>query len=218
VPKPDKRQYSRILLVEGADDLFAITHLMSAHVPWPNEPEKWPVFVEVAGGVNKDIVNAGLRAEIKAAHVDTLGVVLDADEDSRARYRSVREQCVSLFPEMPVGLPSEGLVVENEDRRFGVWLMPDNRLEGGLESFLKHLVPAGKERLWSLAVESVDRARALGSDCKDAHLSKAELYTWMAWQDPPGQNPGVALSRNVLNPHLPSAAPFVAWFKNLYRL
>jgi hypothetical protein len=49
-------------------------------------------------------------------------------------------------------------------------------------------------------------------------LPKAFLYTWLAWQDEPGQHPGAALTRKILDPHAASAVPFVNWFRQLYVL
>ncbi len=34
---------------------------------------------------------------------------------------------------------------------------------------------------------AVADARSLGAPCIEAHVSKANIYTWLAWQDPPGR-------------------------------
>jgi hypothetical protein len=49
-------------------------------------------------------------------------------------------------------------------------------------------------------------------------MDKANLYTWLAWQDEPGQTPGHALTRKILDPSSPSALSFVKWFMALYSL
>jgi hypothetical protein len=94
--------------------------------------------------------------------------------------------------------------------------MPDNESEGCTEVFLRHLVPAQAETSWQHAVQSVIGARELGAPCRECHLPKAHLYTWLAWQDPPGQSPGIALTKKILDPTAPSAARFVTWFRLLY--
>jgi len=58
----------------------------------------------------------------------------------------------------------------------------------------------------------------MGAACHESHVPKAELYTWMAWQEPPGQSPGLALTQRILDPQAKYAGPFVRWFRELYRL
>ena len=145
--------------------------------------------------------------------------MLDADLHVGGRYERIRQLCATLFPSLPGQLSQGGLVVENEDeKRFGVWLMPDNRSQGDLETFLRYLVPDAQEHLWQLACESVTAAVAGGAKCRDSHVPKANLYTWLAWQDPPGQSPGLALTKKILDPQSKYAESFVNWFKELYRL
>jgi hypothetical protein len=116
-------------------------------------------------------------------------------------------------------MPTDGLIIENLDgKRFGVWLMPDNKSAGDLETFLRYLIPHDQEPLWKLACASVTTAKASGAFCHDSHISKANLYTWLAWQEPPGQSPGLALTRKILDPQSPYAGAFVAWFKELYQV
>jgi hypothetical protein len=93
------------------------------------------------------------------------------------------------------------------------------RLRGRcLETFLRYLVPDDAEIVWRHATEAVASARNLGARCRESHLPKAELYTWLAWQDPPGFSPGRALTKKILDPHSEHATPFVKWFRDLYQL
>jgi len=149
----------------------------------------------------------------------TLGILLDADTNAQARYQSVRHLCVGTFPRLPQEIPPEGLVTENEDeKRLGLWIMPDNASGGTLETFLRFLVPENSAALWEHATASVTIARTLNAACRESHIGKANLYTWLAWQDPPGQSGGRALTQNILDPHSPNSAAFVKWFRDLYQL
>jgi hypothetical protein len=58
--------------------------------------------------------------------------------------------------------------------------MPDNTSEGTLETFLRFLVPESSAPLWAHATESVATARTLGASCRETHVGKANLYTWLA--------------------------------------
>src|SRR5207237_1261475 len=111
-----------------------------------------------------------LSTQIKTPNLDCLGVMLDADTKPMGRYRRLRNICLEYFPSLPEELPQGGLVVSNADGlRFGVWIMPDNVSEGGLEIFLRNLVPQSSERLWQHAMHSVESARQMGAPCRDVH-------------------------------------------------
>lgn len=215
----DRRDHSNLLIVEGQDDKFSIIGLMEHHVAWPDKREDCPVYIEVGSSAEEILKQGYLTAQIKASHIQAVGVMLDADANAHGRYHKIRNLCSQLFPDLPAEIKQDGLIISNGDqKRFGVWLMPDNISDGCLETFLKYLVPDTSETVWQHAVESVAHARDLGASCRESHLPKAELYTWLAWQDPPGYSPGRALTQRVLDPRSPHAAPFVNWFKGLFQL
>lgn len=206
-----------LLLVEGTKDLFAIQALMQAHVPWSKDRKQWPARLEDMKGVEELLKAGAISARLKTPGLSILGVILDADKSAASRYQKVRHRCAELFPNLPETMPPEGLITDNGEKCFGLWIMPDNVADGDLETFLKFLVPGENAPLWKLATESVDRAIATGAACK-GHETKAGLYTWLAWQKDPGQSPGLALTAKVLDPTSSSATPFVTWFKSLYQL
>lgn len=214
-----KRDFRKILLVEGNDDKHSVIGLMKHHTSWPEDRNLWPVWVEVGNSVSELLAEGYLTSELKAKNVEIVGLMLDADINSEGRYQRIHQLCKGLFPEIPEQLPSDGLVIENEEKkRFGVWIMPNNQIAGDLETFLRSLVPDEQERIWKLACESVLNARYAGAKCRDVHVPKANLYTWLAWQDSPGQAPGVALTQKLLDPQSEAAKPFVSWFKMLYNV
>ncbi len=213
-----KRDYPNILIVEGVDDKHSVIGLMKDHTNWPEERRLWPVWVEVGNSVDQILAAGYLTTEIKASNAKTLGVMLDADIHMAGRYQRIRQLCATLFPSLPDELPQTGLVIENDEKRFGVWLMPDNTSQGDLETFLRYLVPDAQEYTWQLACDSVAAAVSGGAKCRDCHVPKANLYTWLAWQDPPGQSPGLALTKKILDPQSKYGDSFVQWFKELYRL
>jgi hypothetical protein len=207
------------MIVEGFDDRHSVVGLMKAHVDWPKEERFWPVHIHMGNGAEEILADGVLTAYLLGSTVKTFGVVLDADAKPKGRYDSIRSNCIGMFPDLPKHLPPEGVVVENLDgHRFGVWIMPDNTTEGCLENFLKLLVPPGCKAVWDHAEESVKNAQKLGCNLVGNNLAKAVLYTWLAWQETPGQSPGIALTMKVLDPTNPAAASFVQWFRRLYQL
>lgn len=211
------------LIVEGHDDLHSVCGLMRAHIGWPapgpKSADESPVFITAGGGAEKILEKGYILAKLKEPTIQILGIMLDADADPQGRYQSIRNQCVDVFPKLPKTITDSGVISANDDpKRIGIWIMPDNLVAGSVELFLQYLVPNDSENTWKHAVSSVETARSMGAGCRDQHIPKANLYTWLAWHDPPGQSPGIALTKKILDPHSASAKPFVEWFKKLYEL
>ncbi len=53
---------------------------------------------------------------------------------------------------------------------------------------------------------------------RDAHQHKADIHTWLAWQNPPGRQLHQAVMERILDPKHPKAQIFVNWFRDLYDL
>jgi len=213
------RRHTRKLLVEGKEDVYAIASLMSAHTPWGDTRDDWPVLIEDVDGVTGLLSDHMIPTYLKSSETDILGMVVDANESCAGRWQRICDLCRPAFPDMPKALPSGGLICDNaEGHRLGVWIMPDNRTRGMLETLLAFLVPDQKDPLWQHAQRATDEARGLKAPYRAQHSDKAKVHTWLAWQDPPGQPLGLALKSKCLDPRSPHAAPFVGWFLQLYRL
>jgi hypothetical protein len=96
--------------------------------------------------------------------------------------------------------------------------MPDNRFVGMLEDFLIQLLPAESEALFDLAKRCVSDASSSGAPFKVTHRRKAEIHTWLAWQDDPGRQLHEAVHHRLLDPRGPESQPFVKWFRALFRV
>lgn len=207
------------LLVEGQDDKRVIPQLIEgAGIPWGDRPRDWIVHIESCGSVDEILKPGSIKTELKASNLMRLGIVIDADDRPERYWESIRNQCIGVFPALPEELDTEGVVVTNDEGlRFGVWMLPDNRSHGMMETFLAHLVPENRP-LWVHCEQSAMSARDLGASFKRVHMDKALIHTWLAWQDPPGRQLHDALVQKILDPKSPHAAPFVRWFCRLYEL
>jgi hypothetical protein len=204
------------LIVEGEQDKRVIPYLMEANgIIW--EKDKHPVDIENYGG-DGFINRYRISARLKAAGLTHLGLMVDADEDADARWRSIRNACLPSIPNIPEQIPETGLIISTNDIKFGIWIMPDNLMRGMLETFLAYMVPDESEPLWKYAQEVVAEAKNRGALFIDPHIDKARIYTWLAWQAPPGQQLHDAIKQRILNPLHPNAQTFVNWFKTLYDL
>jgi hypothetical protein len=218
----EDEQAPKQLIVEGQDDRQAVVELMRKHVVgWPQIGKKGaPVIIRLGNSVDEILSEKYLQGTLKTAPLKVLGVMLDADGGVTAedRYASFRNQCNSLFPGLPRHLPKDGLIDDNGEKRLGLWVMPDNSSDGGLETWLQHFVPESAKQLWDYAESCCTEGRKVGASYRDAHIHKARMYSFLAWQDPPGQSPGNAISRGVLDPQSSNARQFLAWFRQLFSI
>ena len=213
------RDHARRLLVEGKTDKSVIPYLLEANgVAWPDLPYS-PVFIEPYGSVDEILKPEVLELELAASGLEALGVVVDANGDAAARWDEVKAWCGREFADLPEQIPAGGLEIVHADGvRFGVWIMPDNRFTGMLEDFLLRLVPDDSRLLSELARDSVAEAKRNGAPFRNVHERKAELHTWLAWQDPPGLRLHEAVEHTVLDPARAESRTFVTWFRRLFRL
>lgn len=199
------------LLVEGKNDQHVVWALCEAY----QLPETFDVLVPGAGGV--EAVLQDIPARIDEPGLQTLGIVLDADEDIQSRWAGV---CRRL-EEVGYGLPKQpvesGCITRLPDHpKVGIWVMPNNQLPGMLEDFVGFLIPQN-DRLKPLAektLQSIEKKKL--NLYRPTYRSKALIHTWLAWQEMPGMPMGQAITAQVLLHNQPLANRFVDWLKNLF--
>ena len=198
----------RQLLVEGNDDFHIISSLLKCHA----FPETFEV--QQKNGVEKLL--SAFPVEAKGSEIEAIAIVIDADVNAKARWRSVCYSITSLGYACPNDLPLGGLVLDAVDMpRIGVWIMPDNSLPGMIEDFIALLVP-NNDPLWAHAVEVLDNMPAGLAEFADIHLSKAKIHTWLAWKDDPGTPMGLAITKRWLDANSPNCTPFLGWLNAMF--
>lgn len=214
-----KTIHKNVLHVEGRQDKLLIPELIEANgIDWGTKDDPI-VYIRDYDGLNQLIDPVKISARLKASDLSALGLMVDADDSPSDRWRSVRNACIESIPDLPERLPEEGLIHTTSDGiRFGVWMMPDNQNRGMLETFLSYLIPDESEVLWQSAREVTREAKSQGAPFKDSHVDKAYIYTWLAWQNPPGRQLHNAVMKKILNPLHPRGQVFINWFKTLYQL
>ncbi len=215
------------LLVEGASEKRIIPELMEKNgVLWPNH--QIPVWIDSHDGYENLVKPGGISGELIASDLTHLGIIVDADDNELLdqnnkpikRWQSLRNACLSAIPDLPEILPSTGLIHSAPNNiKFGIWIMPDNHNKGMLETFLAYLVPDQSDRLWQFAKTTAQEAKEkYQASFKEVHRDKANIYTWLAWQNEPGRQLHEAVKEPILNATHPKAQDFVNWFKRLYDL
>jgi len=207
------------LLVEGKDDKFVIAELMKSHGLnfFTAKDIEW---IKPSNGYENLAKEEVIATELLASGLTTLGIIIDADEHPNDRWTSIRNVCLKSIPDLPKDLPENGLIWDApNDIRFGIWIMPDNKMRGMLETFLADIIPDENQVLWEFAKESVQEAKIRGSKVTPNHIDKANIYTWLAWQEPSGLQISTAVKkRTIFDRTHPNAQKFVTWFKALYEL
>lgn len=219
---------SKKLLVEGeADkDFFraCCQHLkLSVDVEPPTQFE--------AGGKGKDnalSILPGLIDNMADGLITRLGLVIDADfkatekgfDEALIRVKNILES-KDYDIKTPGRQPSSGFVFKHHDGLpdFGLWIMPDNRNDGLIEDFIKQSIATSDKELFKRAAKTVaDLPKP--TKFRTIHTSKAEVATWMAWQEMPGQKLAATVGKEGrhlidLNTGLPKL--FLDWLRRVYQ-
>jgi hypothetical protein len=203
----------KILLVEGIDDEHVLKHL------WSNRGG--PKLDEVKPYGSVETLLDSIRVRLKASEDgDIFGVVIDADTDLAARWRSLRDRLIRVgYDRVPDNPSRDGTILDPPAGtllpRVGIWIMPDNQAKGILEDFLRFLVPAG-----SCLFDHVESSVAAipEGERRFSQLAepKAIIHTWLAWQKEPGKPLGTAITARYLDPGVAQVDVLVSWLKRLF--
>lgn len=197
---------SWILLVEGQDDLHVIRNFLFERGIDVTRHQ----LHDCRGDTQLlDVLDATITA---AAH-DVVGAVIDADADVAARWQSIRHRLGRRGYDLPIHPDPQGTIVRG-DRTVGIWLMPDNTAPGAVEQFVRNLIPAD-DALWPLAHETVASIPRPLRRFSDSATIKAELHTWLAWQEEPGTRMGAAITKRYLQRGSVTADAFATWVQRL---
>lgn len=124
-------------------------------------------------------------------YLERLAIVVDADKEEHGfGYEKTIERVKEIVEKHDFALTKNkenGLIFKHSDglADFGLWIMPDNGNEGILEDFIKQCVSTSERNLFNHAVQIVSEIPA--PKFKSHHSIKAEIATWLAWQNPPGR-------------------------------
>jgi hypothetical protein len=159
-----------------------------------------------------DDIIARFTTESKASDLESIAVVVDADDDVGSRWSKLS----SLLSRMGCGgvpkeISREGVVSHIPDGpKVGIWIMPDNRSTGMVEDFAIRLIPANDPVL-PLVDKFLEGIPDAIRPFSLKHKAKARIYTWLAVRKVPGRPLGQAISNKDLDYGSPDGAAFVKW-------
>lgn len=199
------------ILVEGQDDYHAISHLLRFY----NLDTQ--VTIQPKEGINNLLES--LEVELMQRAETRLGIIVDADVDIASRWQSLSHRLLrSGYGAIPPQPNPEGTILKQAERPLvGIWLMPDNTLSGMLEDFIGLLIPLG-DVLWPMAKESVQQVIVKDRRFPQTQVMKANVHTWLAWQEEPGKPMGQAITKHYLKADAPHAKQLISWIRRLFDL
>jgi hypothetical protein len=198
-----------VLMVEGTDDEHVVKHVCG----WYGLGK----IDTIHPYKGKQALLDAIPVRLKESDIGVLGILLDADEDLRARWQAVSDRLKASGYSVPVMPREKGTVLPPPESavlpKVGIWLMPDNKVPGILEDFLRFLVPPG-DALLAHADASI--ANLPERRFSDSTRAKALLHTWLAWQKEPGKPYGQAVTARYLDPSLSAGKDFADWLKRTF--
>lgn len=200
---------SKLILVEGINDCYVIDNLCQKRHADLDVGFYWC-------GSDEQVLDA-IPSFLKGAiPMEALAVVIDADNpDMKGTWEKVK----NILNEEGYSPPSDPdpvgtIIAEDNKPKIGIWLMPDNNLDGMLEDFcIKLAPPAALQFAEQCRDDAVSNGHATFKKC---HESKATLHTYLAWQDTPGIPLGLTIFKGSLGHNNPAAETFVDFLKRLF--
>jgi hypothetical protein len=184
------------LLCEGSSDIYFIGGFKDKVGLNHLKPTGEPVLGNLEGqGIS--YVEEKLPEIIKIPEVKAIGVVIDADSDKEKKWEKIYKifEAKGKEDKTEYVLPSiqkEGIIVDFERFRFGLWFWPDNEHDGDLETLLEELI--SEDQGFPLAKTTVSTVLDQQlSELQNKDHRKAQIYTWLCFQEEPGRPFGQAI-------------------------
>lgn len=204
-----KEKFNLKLLVEGNDDQHVVWALCEKF----NVKENFDVID--CEGIEKLLEQVPVR--FKQSGLDTVGIIIDADTNLNSRWDSLKVMLEKLGFQMPEVLPQNGLIAMNNDsKKVGVWIMPNNNTNGMLEDFINFLVPSDDKLLpiVNSTLNTIEEQQL--NKYSLTHKSKATIHSWLSLQEDPGTPMGLGITKRYLTTDKETCKMLIEWINNLF--
>lgn len=202
-------EFNKKLLVEGNDDQHVIWALC----------EKFHVAetFDVIDCEGIDKLSNQIPIRFKQSEIQTLGFIIDADSELINRWHSLRSILILQGLSVPDILPNTGLIINMLGKiKIGVWIMPNNNLNGMLEDFVSFLIPKGDDLLPIVHSVLDDIEQRNLSRYSPIHKSKALIHSWLSLQEEPGSPMGLGITKRYLTTDEDTCARLIGWIDELF--
>ncbi len=217
--KQEQLRLPNQLYVEGKNDLYITLQLLMQFTP--GSASNPPLHINEKSGKDNILSKPKfIQTVLDTETVRAVGFVLDADDNPKGRWKSIRSQLVAIDASVAVELPVTGLIHKlPDDKRVGVWIMPDNRSNGAIETLCAKLIPDEQSKVWDYTETAIMTAKNRGATWRNPEdRDKARIHSYLAWQSEPGTPPGLAIKTRLLDGQASAAKPYIDWVLELFRL
>lgn len=207
-----------LLLVEGNDDFHVIHSLckqFNINVRNLENPKGGEFSIKDCKGIDKLIEQIPILFK-SSNKLKNLGIIIDADNDLQARWDTIKNLLQKIGFPIPNILPRDGLILNTASVNIGVWVMPNNNLNGMLEDFVSFLIPPNDKLLPLIEATLIDIEGNGFNNYPLIHKSKALIYSWLAVQKVPGTTLGQSITKKYLTTDEANCHLLVDWIKNLF--
>ena len=221
-----QRPGPRVLFVEGQDDKHIIWHLcdmqkslfvvqrVDERLTVTPVDFKEEFYIEERGNSSRLI--GSIQNEVRVAGRESLGIVVDADDDPTKRWGEVIQEFQGIGIHLPATPDPHGTVVEGQAGlpKIGVWLMPTNYLVGEVEDFLIPMI-SKDDVVWPLSNDYIENIPYSARGFEPDKSAKAVLFAWLATRKEPGRL-GAAINGNNFDITHPVCQSFYGWLVRLF--
>lgn len=201
-------KFNKQLLVEGNDDMHVIMALCQKF----SINENFEIID--CKGINKLFSQIPIR--LKQSGFETLGIIIDADTEIRKRWTALQDMFSKQQIILPDEIPSDGLILKTNNITIGIWIMPNNNLNGMLEDFISFLIPKDDNLLLiaNQTLEAIEKKEL--NKYISSHKSKALIHSWLSWQEAPGTPMGLAVTKKFLTTEDENCNKLITWLTKIF--
>jgi len=197
----------KVLLVEGNDDKHVVLNI------WKKLNTNPPPFEIIDSKGIEKLLNL-IEIELAIEGIEAVGIIVDTNDDAHKRWKQlsnrIHRSSQIQIPDEPV---PQGTIVA-EKPRVGVWMMPDNKSLGEIESFIHQMIP-NDDKIWPRSERYVAEIPIADRKFKPHKELKSIIHAWMAVRETP-RPVGTAIGAGDLNLDTPLVTTFNQWLNNLF--
>lgn len=165
--------------------------------------------------------------EDEESYIKKLALVLDADITGNnnggfiATITQIKAKTgVFGYSNRHVYINDGGIEIPHSDSgmsSLGVWIMPNNKDDGTIENWIKDKIIDSEKPLLEHACKIVSELPT--TKFSPTSVVKAEIATWLAWQNQPGRTISYALKKNeeLLNIQDVGFKNLIEWLKQFFK-
>ena len=165
---------------------------------------------------NRSKLISSIRNWVEASSVHPVGFLLDADDDLEKCWNNVAQGFARTEVQLPPHPDPAGTIIPEQGffPRIGIWVLPDNSLQGELEDFALKMIPPN-DAVWRLSSGYIDSVPASQRKFVLEKTDKAKLYAWLATRREPGRV-GAAIGAHDLVVDGSLCQGFLDWLIRLF--